>query len=76
MTIRRHRILERDIRQLGGTITIASGRDRVTSETFFIIDHVSRGADVVFRSSPIRDEDRARKAALVLGQFCGAEVKL
>jgi hypothetical protein len=52
------------------------GRDRVTSEPFFQVDHISRGGDVIWRSHRIVDEDRAREAAVVLAEFTGAAVKL
>jgi hypothetical protein len=72
---RRIAIFASDVRRLGGVVTIASGRDRFTSEPFFHVDHVSRGGDVVFRSRPISDEDRAVEAARVLAEFTGSVVR-
>ncbi len=71
----RRPIFSSDVQRLGGTVTIISGRDR-TSEPFYLIDHISRGGDCVWRSRPIHDEDRAHEAAQVLAQFCGATVRL
>lgn len=72
---RRFAIFASEVRRLGGVVTIATGRDRVTSEPVYWVDHVSRGGDVVFRSQPIPDEDRAIQAAQVLAEFTGAEVR-
>ena len=70
----RRAIFASDIRHLGGTVSIATGRDRVTSEPFYQVDHISRGGDIAWRSRPILDEDRARAAARVLAEFTGAVV--
>ena len=75
MNPRRNPIFDSDVRQLGGVVTVAAGRDRVTSEPYYQVDHVSRGGDVVFRSRRIVDEDRAREAARVLAEFTGAAVR-
>jgi hypothetical protein len=70
----RRQIFAADIRALGGIVTVAASRDRITSEPFFRVSHVSAGGDVAFQSLPICDEDRAKEAANVLAQFCGAAV--
>ncbi|MCK1657123.1 hypothetical protein [Bradyrhizobium sp. 151] len=68
-------IFASDVRGLGGVVTVAIGRDRVTSEQFFMVHHVSRGGDVAFQSRPIPDEDRALQAAQILAEFTGAVVR-
>jgi hypothetical protein len=73
---RRKAIVTSEVRRLGGVVTIAAGRDPVTSEPFFYVDHVSNGGNVAFRSRRIPDEDRAIQAAQVLAEFTGAMVKL
>jgi hypothetical protein len=75
MTVRRSPIYASDVRHLGGTVTVFAGRDRVTGEPFFQVDHVSRGGDVVFRSRPVGDEDHAFAAAQVLAEFTGSVVR-
>jgi hypothetical protein len=75
MTVRAQRVFASDVRRLGGVVTIAIGRDRVTSEPLFYVDHISRGGDVAFRSHPISDEDRAIEAAKVLAAFTGAVMR-
>jgi hypothetical protein len=75
MTVRRNPIFASDVRRIGGVVTVAAGRDRLTSEPFFLVDHVSRGGDIVFRSRPIPDEDRALEAAKVLAEFVGGVVR-
>jgi hypothetical protein len=72
---RRAAIFASDVRQLGGVVTVAAGRDRVTSEQFYQVHHVSRGGDVAFQSRPIPDEDRALQAAETLAEFTGAVVR-
>ncbi len=71
----RRPIFPSDVQRLGGTVSIITGRDR-TSAPFYLVDHISRGGDVVWRSRPIADEDRAREAAQVLAQFTGSVVRL
>jgi hypothetical protein len=75
MTVRRRPVFASDIRRLGGVVTVAPGRDRVTSEPFYCVSHVSAGGDVAFQSLPICDEDRAKEAAKVLAEFTGAVVQ-
>jgi hypothetical protein len=75
MIARRRPIFASDIRRLGGVVTVAPGRDRVTSEPFYRVSHVSAGGDVAFQSLPIGDEDRAMQAAQVLAEFTGAVVR-
>jgi hypothetical protein len=75
MSARRSPIYAADIRQLGGIVTIAPGRDRVTSEPRYTVNHVSAGGDIAFTSLPISDEARAIEAAEVLAQFTGATVQ-
>jgi hypothetical protein len=75
MSARRNPIYDADVRQLKGVVTIAAGRDRVTSEPFFQVNHVSAGGDVAFQSRRIPDEDRAAAAAAVLAEFTGAVVR-
>lgn len=75
MTRRTPRIFASDIRKLGGTVTISAGRDRVEGSTYFTIRHVSRGGDVAFESRPITDEDQALRAAAVLAEFTGSQVR-
>jgi hypothetical protein len=75
MNARRNPIFDSDVRSLGGVVTVAAGRDRVTSEPFFQVNHVSGGGDVAFRSGRILDEDRAIEAAKVLAEFTGAVVR-
>lgn len=76
MTLRHTRpIFASDVRRLGGTVTICSGRDRVDGSAYFTVRHVSRGGDVAFESRPIPDEDRAIQAATTLAEFVGAEVR-
>lgn len=74
MIIRRP-IFAADVRRLGGVVTVACTRDRVTSEPHYLVTHVSRGGDVAFQSLPIADEDRAIEAAKVLAEFTGAVVR-
>jgi len=76
MTVRRQQFSAADIRRIGGMVCVIGGRDRITSEEFFQIDHISRGGDVVWRSRRIVDADLAREAALILAEFTGSEVKL
>ncbi len=71
----RRQIFASDVQRLGGTVSIITGRDH-TSASFYLVDHISRGGDVVWRSRPIADEDRAREAAQVLAQFTGSVVRL
>jgi hypothetical protein len=72
---RPNRIFAGDARRLGGVVSVAPGRDRVTSEPFYCVSHVSAGGDVVFQSRPIPDEDRALQAAQTLAEFTGAVVR-
>ena len=75
MIARRRAIFASDVRQIGGTVTVAAGRDHVPSEPFYQVHHVSRGGDVAFQSRRIPDEDRAMQAAQVLAEFTGAVVR-
>jgi hypothetical protein len=72
---RRPAIFASIVRQIGGEVTILTGRDRVTSERYYRVHHVSRGGDVEFQSRPIVDEDRALAACEVLAQFTGSVVR-
>lgn len=76
MTVRRRAIYPADVRQLGGIVTVTTGRDRVDGSTCFHVHHVSRGGDVAFQSRPIADEQSAGAAAQVLAEFVGAGVRL
>jgi hypothetical protein len=73
---RKNAIVASEVRRLGGVVTIAAGRDPVTSEPFFHVDHASNDGNVAFRSRRIPDEDRAIQAAQILAEFTGATVKL
>jgi hypothetical protein len=73
---RRHAIFAADIRSIGGVVTIASGRDRITSEWFFQVVHVFGGGDIVWRSRRLHDEDRAIATSRVLAEYTGAVVRL
>ncbi|WOH55136.1 hypothetical protein [Bradyrhizobium sp. BWC-3-1] len=76
MTARRApRIFASDVRRLGGSVTISAGRDRVEGSIYFTVRHVSRGGDVAFESRPIADEDQAFRAAAVLAEFTGSQVR-
>jgi hypothetical protein len=72
---RRNAIFASDAGRLGGVVTVAPGRDRVSSEPIYRVSHVSAGGDVAFQSLPICDEDRAIEAAKVLAEFTGAVVR-
>jgi hypothetical protein len=72
---RRVAIFASEVRRLGGVVTVAAGRDRVTSEPFYQVHHVSRGGDVAFQSRPIPNEDSALQAAQTLAEFTGAVVR-
>jgi hypothetical protein len=74
MNARRIPIFASDVRRLGGVVSIAAGRDRVTSEWFYQVSHISGGGDVRFDSSRISDQERAACAAAVLAEFTGAVV--
>jgi hypothetical protein len=74
MIARRSHLFAQDIRTLGGVVTVSASRDRITSEPRFCIGHTTRGGDVVWTSSPLADEDRAREAARILAEFTGAEL--
>lgn len=76
MSRRPRPIFASDVRRLGGIVTVIVGRDRITSEQFFEVNHVSRGGDVAYRSRRILDEDRAIEAASVLAEFTGSVVRL
>jgi hypothetical protein len=77
MTVRRQQpVFASDIRRLGGTVSVVGGRDRITREQFYQVDHISRGGDLVWRSRRIFDEEAARQAAVVLSEFTGSAVKL
>lgn len=69
--MRRNPIFAADIRQLGGVVSVHTGRDRSDGEPIFRIGHVSRGGDVAFLSMPIMLEDQAAAAARVLAEFVG-----
>lgn len=75
MTGRRIPIFARDVRRLGGIVTVAAARDHVEGHSVYIVRHVSRGGDVAFESRPISDEDEASRAAEVLAQFTGSQVR-
>ena len=77
MTVRRAPpIFTADVKRcLAGVVCVVGGRDRVSSEPFFQVDHISRGGDIGFRSKPIADEDRAREAAQVLAQFTNSVMR-
>jgi hypothetical protein len=75
MNARRKPIFGADVRRLGGIVTVAPCRDRVTSEPLYRVNHVSAGGDIAFTSLPISDETRALEAAEVLAQFVGATVQ-
>jgi hypothetical protein len=74
MTARRQRLFAADIRTLGGTVTVLPGRDRVTGEQFYLVDHTTLGGEVAWTSSPLSDEEFARQAARVLAEFTGSAV--
>jgi hypothetical protein len=74
---RRYRpaIVASAVRQIGGVVTVAPGRDRISSEPFFQVQHVSAGGDCIFTSPRIPDEDRAVAAAETLASFTGSVVR-
>jgi hypothetical protein len=72
---RRNAIFASDARHLGGVVTVAPGRDRVSSEPSYRVSHASAGGDVAFQSLSICNEDRAIEAAKVLAEFTGAVVR-
>ena len=71
----RRAIFASDIRSLGGVVSIVAGRDRVTGEECFRVDHVSRGGDIAWTSRPVMDEKCAVEAARVLAEFVGATIR-
>jgi hypothetical protein len=71
----RNAIFASDARRLGGVVTVAPDRDRVSSEPIYGVSHVSAGGDVALHSLAICDEDRAIEAAKVLAEFTGAVVR-
>ena len=73
--VRRIAVFASEVRQLGGFVRVIERRDRIDSEPFFSVGHVSRGGDVVFQSSKFHDADQAAAAARVLAEFTGAEVR-
>ena len=74
---RRNPIYAADIRQLGGIVSVHTGRDRCDGEPIFRVGHISAGGDVQFLSLPVMLEDHAAAAARILGQFVNAkEIKL
>jgi hypothetical protein len=74
---RRNPIYAADIRQLGGVVSVHTGRDRRDGEPIFRVGHISGGGDVAFLSMPMMIEDHAAAAARVLAEFVDArEVKL
>ncbi|MHC2619439.1 hypothetical protein ACVIW2_001471 [Bradyrhizobium huanghuaihaiense] len=76
MTVRRVRpIYVSDVRRLGGVVTVSVGRDHVEGHSVYVVRHVSRGGDIAFQSRPIPDEGEASRAADVLAQFTGSEVR-
>jgi hypothetical protein len=70
---RRPAIVASAVRKIAGIVSVAQGRDRLTSETIYLVRH--GGGDVAFQSLPIGDEDRAKEPAAVLAQFTGAQVQ-
>jgi hypothetical protein len=74
---RRNPIYAADIRQLGGVVSVHTGRDRSGGEPVFRVGHVSAGGDIQFLSMPMMLEDHANASATVLAQFVNAqEIKL
>jgi hypothetical protein len=70
---RRNPIYAADIRQLGGVVSVHTGRDRCGGEPIFRVSHISGGGDVAFLSMPMMLEDHANAAARVLAEFVGAK---
>lgn len=77
MTVRRvPPIFTADVKRcLAGVVCVVGGRDRISSEPYFHVNHVSRGGDMAFRSSRIPDEDRAIEAAKVLAEFTNSVMR-
>jgi hypothetical protein len=74
---RRKPLFASDVRQLGGIVSVHTGRDRSDGEPIFRVGHISAGGDVEFLSLPVMLEDHATAAARILGQFVNAkEIKL
>jgi hypothetical protein len=74
---RRNPIYAADIRQLGGVVSVHTGRERSDGEPVFRVGHVSGGGDVAFLSMPMMLEDHAAAAARVLAEYFHAkEVKV
>jgi hypothetical protein len=75
--MRRSPIFATDIRQLGGVVSVHTGRERSDGATVFRVGHVSGGGDVAFLSMPMMLHDHAAAAARILGQFVNAkEIKI
>jgi hypothetical protein len=76
MTVRRRAIYPADIRQLGGCVSVLTGRDRVDGSPFFQIQYVSGGGDIFFQSRPLADEGAAFAASQVVAEIFGGVVRL